>query len=117
MEFDDRNWSKSAFGKFVDEKIGYYKFPNTLIILGEWKHQKENLKALTMVGETHWFSVISPDVPDLQENYIDLYYIKINNEEHKELALQIFKEYARAFYARYYEGMEAVEAYGKKIEE
>lgn len=116
MSFDDQNWNKSTFGKFVDQKIGFFKFPNTLVILGEWNAHDENMKVFPAIGETFWFSIIAPQKPDLEENYIGLYYIRINNEEHKELGVQIFKNNARAFYARCYEGLEATESYRKKVE-
>ena len=106
-------WEESKFGKFVDEKISYFKYPNTFVCFGLWCNHKRNLKHLRLIGIVNWFSVVRDNTPDLEENYIGLYYIKINNEEHKELAVQIFQNKFKGIYARYYSGLEAVEAYKK----
>ena len=109
------DWEDSVFGKYVDEKIVFFNYPNTFFCLGKWFDHEENLKYLSKIGPINWFMVIGDNLPDTEDSYFALYYIKINNEEHKELGLEIFKNYFKGTYSRYYKGSKVQEAFTKKI--
>lgn len=105
-------WSDSRIGRFIDDKVNEFKYPNTVLLVCKWADLSAMQRVLNTNGSDYIWIGQSPS-PYAEHNAVATFFIPIHTRLEGDKILAVFKHTPNFSYARFYNGTTAIKALRK----